>query len=157
MTELDLEILHLGEDNHFSSSPTVYSQSSPKRFRSPHSVESDNNYIFGHCANDADGESDADFEEPLPKKRRRTSRRIPSVEAQSAALKELNGRRMSKEARKSTGDETKSSKMYGKSQKQKKKRRLPVGELVTVSERHWDSDVEVSGSELRDALFETGY
>jgi hypothetical protein len=156
LTELDLEILHLRGDKHFSPSPTVHSQSSPKRFKSPHSVESDNNDIFGHFANDAHGESDVGFEEPLPKKRRQTSRRIPSVEARSAALQELNSRRISKKARKSTGDQTKSFKMYGKFQKQKK-RRLPVGELVTVSERPWDSDVEVSGSELRNGLFETCY
>jgi hypothetical protein len=49
-------------------------------------------------------------------------------------------------------------KTYGKSQKQvKKKRRLPVGELTTVSERPGTSDVEVTDSEFSDVAHETGH
>jgi hypothetical protein len=146
LTELDLENVHLGKASHFSPSTTAHSPPSSKRARS--SVERENIYEFGHFANDADGESDADSEESLPKKRRRTSRRIPTVEARSAALKELNSRRTSKKARKTVGDQTKPIKTYGQLQKQENKRRLPVDELVTVSEHPWDSDLEVTGNEF---------
>jgi hypothetical protein len=155
LTELALEILHLGKDSHFSPCTTAHSPPISKRARS--SIEQENIYEFGHFANDADGEGDADSEASLPKKRRRTSSRVPSVQARSAALKELNGRRTSKKACKTVGDQTRPIKTYGQSQKQKNKRRLPVGKLVTVSESPWDSDVEVTGSEFPNVPVGTGH
>ncbi len=80
----DLAILQLGEDNHALPSTATYSLQNPKRARS--SVERQDIYDLANCANDADGESDARFEEPLPKKRRRSRRRVLRVGAQNSAL-----------------------------------------------------------------------
>jgi hypothetical protein len=145
LTDLDLEILHLGEDNRISLSAS--SQSSPKRARS---ADQDDEEGLGLFANDADGESEGRSEEPLPK-RRRSERQMPAVETRIAALQELSGKRKSRAYRKSTRSQAKSPRSHSKTEKPKKKkktRRLPVNELVTLSERRGDTDIEAASSKF---------
>jgi hypothetical protein len=142
--DLDLEILHLGEDE--QALPSTGFPNGPKRQRT--TIEQENYDDLGQFADDADGESDADSE-PLPKKRRRSSRETSGVKARKTALQKLTGQQISRANRKSTGSQPKSTKTYGTSQKPKKqKRRLPVNELVTVTERPGSSNIEVTSSEF---------
>jgi len=96
---------------------------------------------------DAVGKSDLNYwEHP---KRRRSPRHIPSVEARNAAFQQLTSRRRSKAGGKSAKNKVRSQKMPSESQKpKKKKRRLPVNELVTVTERPGSPDIEMNSSEL---------
>ncbi len=147
LAEIELKILRLGEDTHLLPLSTAYSPSSPTRAKS--SVERQDIYGFEHYLNDADGESDADFEEPLPKKRRRSNRRMARVKARKAALEELNGRRMLRTAREPTRDHAGSINAYRKTQKpEKNKCRLPDGKLFTLSKRPGNLDAEITYSEF---------
>lgn len=149
LTDLDREILHLGEETH-GVSDSKSPPGSPKRARSQDEADEYELALYG---DDADGESDEELQTHLPKKRRRTGRRIPSVEARSAALQELNDHQTSKRARRfdaTAAIQDTAARTSGKQKrpKQKKKRRLPMDELVTVSERPRDSDVEVADGEF---------
>lgn len=81
--------------------------------------------------NDAEEENERDEEHsaPPPKKRRRSGRKVPAKEAHSKVLQDLTSRRKSKSARKPRKDAPK------KVPATKKPRRLPIDELVTVSQR----------------------
>jgi hypothetical protein len=144
-TGRDLEILHLSEDD--QAFPSTGFPNGTKRQRT--AIEQENYDDLGQFAGDADGESDAHLEEPLRKKRRRSSRDIPRVKARNTALQKLAGQRISRANRKSTMNRSKSTKTYGTSQKpNKQKRRLPANELVTVTRRPGSSDIEVTSSEF---------
>jgi hypothetical protein len=76
---------------------------------------------------------------------------VPRVEARNAESEDLNSQQMSRTVHKYTGHPTKSNKVYGKSRsEEKKKRRLPVGKLISVPERPENSDVEETDSKYPD-------
>lgn len=149
LTDLDLEILHLGEDDH--TLPSAHCPKSSKRTRD--TIERESNYDLVQYTNDADAESDADFEQ-VPKKRNRSDLRTPNVEARHLALQQLKSRRSSRGDHKSAGDEARSSKTHGKTQKPKKKqkkRRPQVNELVTLTEPAGNPHIELDSSEFHNS------
>ena len=137
LTELDREILHLGEDNYdFSPEPAR------------RTIREEPHANFGKLSNEAGDEGGAHPEEPS-RKRRRSSRQILNVEARNAALQQLASRRRSKAGYKFAGNKLGTQKKPSKSQNPKKlKRRLPVNELVTVTGRPGTPCEEMTSSEL---------
>ena len=146
-------MLNLGEQEQQSPSDAVPSPGSLKRQRRiPHQKFPDIYDLPSH-PNDADAENDRDAEDPTPKKQRRTKRRIPSVSSRNAALQDLNGpRQKAQKLLEGRLGETKISVKMSK-----RKRRVPRGELVTISERLQDSDIEVTGSEFSKVLTENDH
>ena len=144
---MDLEILNLGEDDNSLPATAPQSTRSPKRSRAKASL-----YDSQSRVDDADDEDDEDFDPPPPKKQQRKS---SNVEVRDAALRELNGRRASKTMRKESG-QAEVVKNHGK-EKQKparrEKRRVPENELVTVSERSHDSDLEINSCKRPQHMF----
>jgi hypothetical protein len=150
---LGLEILHLGEDDNYLPSTAPQSAHSPKRSRAKASLYDSQSRI-----DDADDEDDEDFDAPLPKKQRRVPRKSSNIEVHDTALLELNGRTASKTMRKENGL-VEVGKNHGK-EKQKparrKKRRIPENELVTVSQRPYDSDLEIDSRKRPHHMFNEG-
>ncbi|CZR64962.1 uncharacterized protein PAC_14862 [Phialocephala subalpina] len=141
LTELELEILQLGEPARPSTSPSI----SPKRTRpSARSESPDYHEIQAHDADDeSENENDEILRAPSPKKRRCRTNPVKAV--RSEALQTLTTQRKSKSAskpRQSTGAVKKSK----QSENPKKPHRLPVDELVTVSQRFDDDDLEEHSS-----------
>jgi len=144
---MESELLHLDENEHVSY-PRGQSPHSPKRLRESISPWSrDVQDIQYHADDDAGDENDEDLEKQVPKKQRRSSRGKPKAAARNAALGELKVKRASKTTQKFSKKESKIV-TYGKKApaKQKKKRSLPVNELVTVLQRLYESDVELANS-----------
>lgn len=143
LVKLDSEILHLGVDN--QALPSAGSPTSPRRLRS--ATEKEILEESGLFLNGTDGDSYVNPQEPLLKRQRRSSRQITAVEARKTALQELHRRQGSKGNRKCVRNHIKFPKTHSTLQKlKKKKRRLPVNELVTVTERPTDLDVDMTSS-----------
>jgi hypothetical protein len=152
LVKIDSEILHPGQDNQALPSPG--SPTRPKRLRN--ATDKEISEDFGLFLNGTDGDSDVNAQEPLPKKRRRSSRLVTTVEARKAALQELNRREASKGNCKSVRNHIKLPKTYSTLQKlKKKKRRIPVNELVTATERPTDADVDMTSSKFYSFVSET--
>jgi hypothetical protein len=141
---LDREILQLGKNKNDSSADGAPSKTSlplrsPKRPRL--SPDRDSPDVFD-AQYQADESSHEDFEQSISKKPRRRNRK---AEVCDAALQEPQRRSSSKKAQPCV--EAASNGWKGKTSKpqNKKPRRLPVNELVTVSERTDESDLEVIG------------
>lgn len=127
---------------------TPISAPSPKRDRSPrHDDTPDPDlYDLHYQVEDAD---DEDSGQPLPKKRRYASRQSDRAEVRNNLLKGVQGQRASK-GRQQAADNV--SKQTGNAKKLKAKKkppqRLPVDELVMMSERMNDLELEIAEGEL---------
>lgn len=140
LSELELEILQLGEPTRPFTTPS----SSPKRPRSSSHNGSPDHYKMQTNEEDNKSENEEDIGAPSPKKRRCSSRTKAVKAARSEALQTLTIQTKSKPASKPRQIEgaLEKSKQPQYLQKQKKLRRLPVNELVTVSQRFDNSDLE---------------
>jgi hypothetical protein len=159
LDDIDKEILHLGQEGDEAPSqtkaneciPRILAHStdvndsqdlngrSPKRGRT--SPDRDSPDLFDRQTNIEEAEEE-DFEQPSPKKLRRTSRRNSTAEARGELLLDLKSRKISKGSQRASANVNGKSKKPAKSEK--KIRSLPVDELVIVSERFDNSDAEVS-------------
>jgi hypothetical protein len=143
LDEIDVEILGLGESGDVFSNdqgPTsaILSPRTPKRPRPSPDRDSPDLYDLEMEVEEAD---DEDFEQPNPKKPRRTSRTNEKVQTRDILLKDLKGRRASKETPSRTSAKEK-SKARKPMQPKEQPRSLPVGDLVIVSERFESPDAE---------------
>ncbi|KUJ16351.1 uncharacterized protein LY89DRAFT_80611 [Mollisia scopiformis] len=137
----DVDVMLLGLDlaeDHVPG-PSVLSLSSTKRPRATPREETPN---FHQMQNDGEHESEQETETPLLKRRKRSNRRKRVQERHSEILKALTSRRQAKSARK-LFQKTSAPR---KSQASKKLRRLPVGELVTISQQLDESDLDFPDS-----------
>lgn len=140
---MEMELLIMGDGYDRSYSPSA--SSSPKR---PRTEDGSSESGQGN-ARDSDTPVFTD-QQHQPVKKRRTERRVPSVEARKAALRELNARRVSKGTRQTTDtnppDAEKSKNKSRKSTKQKSpkepRRLADHGELFTGRDRLDESEIE---------------
>lgn len=152
LDDIEREILHLGEDGDRCPSQADLNDSIPRIPAHSNDVEDSRDLKAGspkrrRPSPDRDSPDifdcnykietdDEGFEQPTPKKQRRTSRRNPKAEARGELLQKLEGRR------RSTKPQRASIKVNNKPKK--KTRSLPVDELVIVSSRFEDSDAEAA-------------
>lgn len=137
LDELDREVLNLGQNDDDIPSTARYPAPSPKRSR----TFDDELFAWPRSKTpDEDALSEiGDWYERPQSKKRRTTRRIPSVEARRAALQELHNKQASKAMKIPRMSQKKAANQSAK----KKPRRLPVNELAIASQRIEDSDVEI--------------